>query len=228
VSPVVECLAASRRFAMRHGAPVDAVRAANFVALPGEVVAIQGPSGSGKSTLLGLLAGIDLPDDGSVRLMGHDLAHLSESERCVLRRSRVGIVFQSFGLVPALSVIDNVALPLTLAGDGPAERTPRAEIVLAEVGLEDRAKSRIDELSGGERQRVGVARALVADPELILADEPAGSLDDENASVVLDLLVSASRRRDAALVLVTHDAGSASRADRHYRMRDGHLVPAAR
>lgn len=227
MTPVIECHGASRRFTPRHAEAVRAVESVDLLAARGEFIAVHGPSGSGKTTLLGLLAGIDLADAGTVSLLGHDLARLSETERSVLRRSRVGIVFQSFGLVAALTVVDNVALPLTLAGLAPTERAERATAALAEVGLVARAASHIDELSGGERQRVGVARAIVNGPELILADEPAGSLDDENADVVLDLLARASRAYTATLILVTHDANSAARADRRYSMRDGRLTAEA-
>jgi putative ABC transport system ATP-binding protein len=191
----------------------------------GEFIAIQGPSGSGKTTLLGLLAGLELPDEGNVELLGHDLRRLSPTERARLRQRRLGIVFQSFGLVASLSAGENVALPLARARVTEGERTNRAEAALREVGLDVSFDARIDELSGGERQRVGVARALAADPAVILADEPTGSLDAENGAIVLDLLSEAVRRRGIALVLVTHDPQSAARADRRYGIRDGHLRP---
>ena len=181
----------------------------------------------GKTTLLGLLAGLEAPDDGSITVLGHDLSRLSAAERARLRQRRVGIVFQSFGLVASLRVGENVALPLALAGMDQAEREARVRVALDEVGLGAAFASRIDELSGGERQRVGVARALVIEPALILADEPTGSLDEDNAAGVLELLVGAVRRRGATLVLVTHDPVSASRADRRYRMRDGRLTAGA-
>jgi putative ABC transport system ATP-binding protein len=133
-------------------------------------------------------------------------------------------VFQAFGLVSSLTAAENVALPLMLDGVSPDERQARAEAALTDVGLEAFGSARIDELSGGERQRVGVARALVSEPALILADEPAGSLDDENAAVVIDLLEAASQTRGATLVLVTHDRQGAARAGRRLRMRDGHFV----
>jgi ABC-type lipoprotein export system ATPase subunit len=190
---------------------------------PREFVAIQGPSGSGKSTLLGLLAGIDLPDEGVVAVLGHDLAHLTPAERARLRRSRIGIVFQSFGLVAALTAGENVSLPLALEGMDPPQRHALAFVALSDVGLEHAIDARIDELSGGERQRVGIARALVTNPDLVLADEPAGSLDDDTAALVLDALESASRSRGASLILVTHDRSSAARADRRLSMSDGQL-----
>ena len=212
----------------RHGlAPLVAVDRADIEVSDGEFIAIQGPSGSGKTTLLGLLAGLELPDEGDVELLGHDLRRLSPTERARLRQRRLGIVFQSFGLVASLSAGENVALPLALARVSEGERMNRAEAALREVGLDVSFDARIDELSGGERQRVGVARALASDPSLILADEPTGSLDAESGRVVLELLSDAVRRRGIALVLVTHDPLSAARADRRYEIRDGHLRAAA-
>ena len=225
MTPVIRCVDATRAFAIPGATPVRAVDRVDLAVDAGEFVAIQGPSGSGKSTLLGLLAGIDKADSGSVTVLGHDLARLSPTERARLRRSSMGVVFQAFGLVSSLSAEENVALPLTFEGVPMGERHDRAAAALADVGLAGFGSARVDELSGGERQRVGVARALIASPSLILADEPAGSLDDENASQVLDLLVGASRSRGASLVLVTHDEGSAARADRRVRMRDGRFLP---
>lgn len=186
-------------------------------------MAIEGPSGSGKTTLLGLLAGLEAPDAGEINVLGHDLARLTPAERARLRRGRIGIVFQSFGLIASLRVAENVALPLALAGVPTLERDARARAALEEVGLASAFGRRVDELSGGERQRVGVARALINEPAVILADEPTGSLDEENATGVLALLTDAVRRRGASLVLVTHDPASAAKADRHYSMRDGRL-----
>ena len=223
----VRCLGATRRFAGRGGPSVTAVDRLDLSVDAGEFVAVVGPSGSGKTTLLGLLAGIDQADEGSVVVLGHDLARLSPTERARLRRLRMGIVFQTFGLVASLTAGENVALPLSLAGVGDDERRELATAALAEVGLADSYDARVDELSGGERQRVGVARAIVGNPSLVLADEPAGSLDDDNATRVLDLLEAACRSRGAALVLVTHDKASAARADRIVLMRDGRTVTAA-
>lgn len=224
MTALIRCVGATREFVRPGAPPVRAVDAVDLDVAPGEFVAIQGPSGSGKSTLLGLLAGIDRVDSGTVTVLGHDLGRLSPTERARLRRSAMGVVFQAFGLVGSLSAGDNVALPLALDGVLAADRRARAEAALARVGLDGFAKARIDELSGGERQRVGVARAMVANPTLILADEPAGSLDDENASDVLDLLEEASRGGGASLVVVTHDRHSAARADRRMQMHDGRLA----
>jgi len=224
---VITCGGVTRRYAQRGVDPVTAVNDVDLVIDEGTFVAIEGPSGSGKTTLLGLLAGLEPPDSGEIIVLGHDLSRLSAAERARLRQRRIGIVFQSFGLIASLRAGENVALPLALAGVRTAEREERARVVLDEVGLGSAFGSRIDELSGGERQRVGVARALVSDPAIILADEPTGSLDEENASGVLQLLTDAVRRRGASLVLVTHDPASAARADRHYRMRDGRLTEGA-
>ena len=204
--------------------PVVAVDSVDLEVEAGSFVAVEGPSGSGKTTLLGLLAGLEAPDEGSITVLGHDLSRLSGAERARLRQRRIGIVFQSFGLIASLRAWENVGLPLALAGLPEVERQARSRAVLDEVGLGSAFGARIDELSGGERQRVGVARALVIEPALILADEPTGSLDEDNAAGVLQLLTDAVRRRGASLVLVTHDPASASRADRRYRMRDGRLT----
>jgi len=221
---VISCHDLTRRYVQRGIDPVVAVDSVDLEVDAGSFVAVEGPSGSGKTTLLGLLAGLEMPDTGSVTVLGHDLARLSGAERARLRQRRVGIVFQSFGLIASLRVGDNVGLPLALAGVPEGERQARSRAVLEEVGLGAAFDARIDELSGGERQRVGVARALVIEPALILADEPTGSLDEENAAGVLKLLADAVRRRGATLVLVTHDPSSASLADHHYRMHDGRLT----
>jgi putative ABC transport system ATP-binding protein len=220
---VITCRGVTRRYVGRGIEPVVAVDAVDLEIDTGSFVAVEGPSGSGKTTLLGLLAGLEAPDAGEITVLGHDLSRLTGAERARLRQRRIGIVFQSFGLIASLRAGENVALPLALAGVPDREREARARAVLEEVGLESAFGARIDELSGGERQRVGVARALVIEPAVILADEPTGSLDEENASGVLQLLSDAVRRRGASLVLVTHDPASAARADRHYRMRDGRL-----
>jgi len=223
---VVSCRHLTRRYASRGVEPVLAVDAVDLDVEGGTFVAIQGPSGSGKTTLLGLIAGLEAPDDGSITVLGHDLARLSATERARLRQRQVGIVVQSFGLIPFLRVGENVSLPLALAGVGAAEREARSEAICNEVGLRLAFNARVDELSGGERQRVGVARALVIEPALILADEPTGSLDETNATAILELLIDAVRRRGASLVLVTHDPASASLADKQFLMHDGRLAAA--
>ena len=223
----IECRGATRRYVRRGSPDVVAVGGVDLHVDDGEFIAIEGPSGSGKSTLLGLLAGIELPDSGSVSVLGHDLARLAPAERARLRQRQVGMIFQAFGLLPSLNAGENVALPLALAGRPEPERRARAAAALEEVGLGGATDARIDELSGGERQRVAVARALAIDPAIILADEPTGSLDEGQGSVVLELLTAAVASRAAALVLVTHDPATAARAGRRYAMRDGRFVAAA-
>lgn len=223
----IRCIGLTRRYGTRGLEPVVAVDRVDLVVERGSFVTIQGPSGSGKTTLLGLLAGLEPPDAGSIVLLGHDLARLSAAERARLRQRRIGIVFQSFGLIPSMPVIANVKLPLALAGVPDSVGEARARSALEEVGMAHAIRARVDELSGGERQRVGVARALVIEPAVILADEPTGSLDELNATAVLDLLRDAIGRREASLVLVTHDPLSAARADHRYAMHDGRLASAA-
>ncbi len=227
MTPVVRCIGATRRFQTAGLEAVTAVDGVDLELGQGEFLAIEGPSGSGKSTLLGLIAGIEPADAGRVEVLGHDLARLSTRERARLRRARIGIVFQAFGLLPSLSVVENVGLPLSLDGHDAGEAAERAEAALALVGLAPLGAARIDELSGGERQRVGVARAIVTNPELLLADEPAGNLDDENGEIVLGLL-EAARDRGASVLLVTHDPRLARRADRHVALRDGRILALVR
>jgi putative ABC transport system ATP-binding protein len=225
VSNAITCRAVTHRYERRGLAPVVAVNDVDLDVAAGEFTAIEGPSGSGKTTLLGLLAGIEQPETGTVEVLGHNMARLSPAERARLRRIQMGIVFQSFGLVASLSAGENVALPLALESMAAGERRAKANEALASVGLEQLYDARVDELSGGQRQRVGVARALVARPSVILADEPTGSLDDETAQSILDLLRRRSADIGAALVLVTHDPASTVSADRRYTMRDGKLSP---
>lgn len=186
----------------------------------GETVAILGRSGSGKSTLLHLVAGIDLPDAGEVEVEGRILNTLSERERTLYRRRRVGLVFQFFNLVPTLTVLENLLLPLELNREHAEER---ARALLEEVGLADRAGAWPDRLSGGEQQRIALARAVVHRPALVLADEPTGNLDEDTGLLVLDLLDRLCRENGATLIMVTHSAEVAARADRTLRMHEGRL-----
>ena len=180
----------------------------------GEYVAIMGESGVGKSTLLNLIAGLDRPDGGSVRLGDADLTALDDDALTILRRERLGFVFQAFHVLPYLTVAQNVALPLSLLGVAAAERERRTADMLAAVGLADRAGSLPRELSGGELQRVAIARALVHRPLLVLADEPTGNLDPDSAASVLSLLRAQVKDRGAAAILVTHSLAAARTADR--------------
>jgi putative ABC transport system ATP-binding protein len=191
----------------------------------GDYIAIVGESGSGKSTLLNLIAGLDRPDAGSVIIDGADIAHMHDDARTLTRRAKLGFVFQAFHVLPHLSVLQNVTLPLVLLGELPETREQRARELLAEVGLGGREDSMPRELSGGELQRVAVARALVHRPALVLADEPTGNLDPDTATVVLDLLAREIRGRRAAGVLVTHSESAAATADRVLRLDHGKLAP---
>jgi ABC-type lipoprotein export system ATPase subunit len=187
----------------------------------GEFVAMVGPSGSGKSTLLHLAGGLDQPEAGTVLLGERDLGVLSAGERAKIRRREIGFVFQFFHLIPTLTVAENVELPLLL--DGVRDKAGSVAAMLERVGLDGRAEHLPGELSGGEMQRAAIARALVAGPELILADEPTGNLDSANGAVVLDVLAAQVAEAGAALLMVTHDESAAKRADRVLHLRDGHL-----
>jgi putative ABC transport system ATP-binding protein len=188
----------------------------------GEVVAVTGPSGSGKSTLLGLLAGLDAPTAGSITVAGTEVAALGEAALARFRRDTIGYVFQSFHLIPTLTAVENVAVPLELAGD--AAPLARAQALLAEVGLAARGHHYPAQLSGGEQQRVAIARAVALRPELILADEPTGNLDSATGAAIIDLLLGLQREQAATLVLVTHDPALAERADRIVGLRDGRVT----
>ncbi|MEO1365934.1 MAG: ABC transporter ATP-binding protein [Acidobacteriota bacterium] len=190
---------------------------------PGELVALLGPSGCGKSTLLNLIAGLDAPSGGRVRVAGHDLEALDEDARTKLRRGDVGFVFQFFNLVPTLTVLENLLLPLELAGRDDAEGRDRALELLDRVGLADRHGSFPDVLSGGQQQRVAIARALVHEPSLVLADEPTGNLDEASAEVVLELLESTVRDAGVTLVMATHSRDAAAIADRILRLHAGRI-----
>ncbi len=197
------------------------VAAIQLEVAPGEAVAVLGPSGSGKSTLLGLLAGLDEPSDGDVRLFGRSLAGLDEDGRAALRAGRVGFVFQSFHLVPGLSALENVMLPLELADRNEIKATARA--ALERVGLGERLYHLPNQLSGGEQQRVALARAFAPGPALLFADEPTGNLDRSTGKKVIDLLFGLRAEQGTTLVLVTHDESVAARCDRRLRMDGGTL-----
>lgn len=190
----------------------------------GETVAIVGSSGSGKSTLLGILAGLDHASNGQVLLFGKSLSHLSEDERAKLRQRLVGFVFQSFQLLPALTALENVMLPLELAGLRGARE--QAAAMLARVGLAHRLGHYPRHLSGGEQQRVALARAFVGEPKLLFADEPTGNLDADTGAQVIELLFTLNREQDTTLVLVTHDASLAARCERVLRLEQGKLTEA--
>lgn len=203
---------------------VDILRGIDFVIAPGTFAVIQGPSGSGKSTLLGLLAGLDKPSSGEILLDGQPISDLDEDEMALLRGRKIGFVFQSYQLVPTLTAIENVMLPLDLTGLSGAESASRAALLLEQVGLGTRTDHYPVQLSGGEQQRVALARAFVTRPPIVLADEPTGNLDTQNGELVLGMLLRLNRESGTTLVMVTHDDHIASRADRRISLIDGRIV----
>lgn len=202
------------------GARVRAVRGVSLELHPKDFVALMGPSGSGKTTFIGVLSGLDAPDAGEVRWKGRPVAELTAEERMALRRGGMGIVFQSFGLLPTLSALENVELPLRVSNVGPEEARARAETWLQRLGLGDRLQNRTFELSAGQQQRIAVARALVTDPEVILADEPIAEVDTENAELILDALWEVIRRGGAVLA-ATHNPEALRYSSRVVLFRDG-------
>ncbi|QBI56355.1 ABC transporter ATP-binding protein [Streptomonospora litoralis] len=213
-------LLAARGLAKSFG-PTTALQSASFDIDPGELVAVMGSSGSGKTTLLHCLAGITRPDHGWILYQGRDLAAMSESERSGLRRGEFGFLFQSGGLVPELSCLENAALPLRLNGTGRKVAHRRAEEWLEHLGVAHTARQQPGEVSGGEYQRVGMARALITDPAILFADEPTGALDSLNEEKVMRLLATSARSSGTAVVLVTHEPRIAAYADREVGVRDG-------
>jgi len=208
------------------GRPVRALRGVDLSLSDGDYVSIMGPSGSGKSTLLNILGCLDRPTEGSYRLDGREVAGLNENELALVRRHRIGFVFQSFHLVPRLTAEGNVELPMVFAGVDPSERKKRADEALAAVGLSDRAHHTPDQLSGGERQRVAIARAVVMHPSILLADEPTGNLDRASGTEVIALL-ERMNVSGLTLVVVTHDPAIGRRAARTIHLADGAIVEAS-
>jgi putative ABC transport system ATP-binding protein len=220
-APIVSARELRRRFGEGHAA-VDALDGVTVDFPRGGFTAVMGPSGSGKSTLMHILAGLDRPTSGSVALDGVEIAELDDKARTAVRRDKVGFIFQAFNLLPVLTAEENIVLPLAIAGRRPdaawlAELTDR-------VGLADRVTHRPAELSGGQQQRVAVARALLSKPAVVFADEPTGNLDSKSSADVLDLLRSSVDDYGQTVILVTHDAGAASRADRIVVLADGRIV----
>ena len=204
------------------GGTLTILKGINLILHAGETLAVLGVSGSGKSTLLGLLAGLDVASSGRVILDGHDLGALDEDGRARLRKQRVGFVFQTFQLLPGLTALENVMLPLELAGaDDPAKAAAER---LGEVGLADRLQHYPGQLSGGEQQRVAIARAFAGNPRILFADEPTGNLDQKTAAQVIELLFRLNRERGTTLVLVTHDPDIARHCDRTLTLAGGEIV----
>jgi putative ABC transport system ATP-binding protein len=199
----------------------------SFSVAEGDSLAIVGASGSGKSTLLGLLAGLDTPTAGQVVLMGEDISGGDENARAAIRAHHVGFVFQSFQLIDHLSALENVQLPLELIGMPRAEAAAKAQVWLEKVGLGERLKHRPKTLSGGEQQRVALARAFVTEPDILFADEPTGSLDEQNGQKIIDLLFQLNQDLGSTLVLVTHDAALAKRCQRQMVLNAGQVISGA-
>lgn len=205
--------------------PLTVLQDVSFEVPQGAFVSIVGPSGSGKTTLLGLLAGLDTPSRGTVTLDGVDLGSLDEDRRAALRGAKVGFVFQSFQLIPTLTALENVQVPLELAGVvSSRDAATRARELLSRVGLGDRTHHFPQQLSGGEQQRVALARAFVNEPRILFADEPTGNLDGATGERIVELLEALNRERGCTIVLVTHDAALAARTQRTIRLRDGVVV----
>ena len=200
---------------------VPALRGVDLSVCRGEMVAIMGPSGSGKTTLLNCLSGLDIADQGQIAIEGVSLSEMSDKERTAYRARRMGFVFQFYNLLPVLSAVENVELPLLVSGVPLGEARERALDSLAQVGLAQRANHRPAELSGGERQRTTIARALVNRPALVWADEPTGGLDSETANEIMDVLVEFNQEQRLTFILVTHDRAVGARCQRIIRMRDG-------
>jgi putative ABC transport system ATP-binding protein len=225
--PVLEIAHLKKHYVMGH-AIVRALDGVSLTIHQGEFIGLLGASGSGKSTLLNLIAGLDQATDGSLKVGGRDLATLSRQELSVHRRTQVGIIFQSFNLVPTMTAIENVALALMFAGVPRAARTARAVALLESVGLGGRGRHRPRELSGGEQQRVAIARALANDPAVLLADEPTGNLDSQTSREIMGVIAGLHAEHGKTVIMVTHDAGlAATYAQRIVTMLDGAIVSEA-
>ena len=200
---------------------VDILKGISLTVQKGETLGLIGPSGSGKSSLLMIMAGLENASSGSVSVMGNDLTDMNEDQMARFRRDHMGVVFQSFHLIPTMTALENVATPLELAGD--SEAFSKAEAELRAVGLGDRLDHYPAQMSGGEQQRVALARAAAPRPEILLADEPTGNLDSTNGQAIMEMLFDLRDRHGATLVLVTHDKGLAARCDRIIRLSDGNI-----
>ena len=218
--PVIALADVSLTLTSRAG-PVEILKRVDLAVSPGESIAVVGPSGSGKTSLLMVIAGLERATSGQVQVAGREFMALGEDDLAVIRGTNIGIVFQSFHLVPTMTALENVALPLEFAGRSDAFDTARA--MLDEVGLSHRIDHFPAQLSGGEQQRVALARALGPDPQILLADEPTGNLDGKTGGHVVDLMFNLQRRRQATLILVTHDTSLAERCGRVVRMADGRI-----
>jgi ABC-type lipoprotein export system ATPase subunit len=219
-TPMVEARSVEKDYAA-GGVRVRALRGVDLSVPRGEMVAVMGPSGCGKTTLLNCLSGLDEFDGGEVLIGGESISGMSDRRRTRFRAERMGFIFQTYNLIPVLSAVENVELPLLVAGTRPKEARRRATAALEMVGVPEQAGKRPNEMSGGQQQRVTVARSLVNDPAIVWADEPTGALDSETSGEIVDLLVRLNQEQGHTFVLVTHDASVAARAHRTIRMRDG-------
>jgi putative ABC transport system ATP-binding protein len=223
-APLVAVREVSRTFG--HGdTAVHALRRVSFTIEAGQLVTVRGRSGSGKTTLLNIVGGLDAPTSGTVAVAGREVTAMTERQRLVLRRSTVGFIFQSFGLIPTLSAAENVGVPLRITGTDRRARDERVRMLLSVVGLEDHAAQRPGELSGGEQQRVAIARALAARPDLLIADEPTGQLDSETGRQIMRLLQTVVRSEGITALVATHDTGLVDLADEVIILEDGTIVP---
>lgn len=202
---------------------IHALRGVNLDVPKGQFLAVMGPSGSGKSTMLNMLGSLDIPTKGVIRLDGHDIAELSESDLASIRGKRIGFIFQQFNLINTLTTKENVMLPMIFQGMPPAQRIKRAEMLLERVGLKDRMNNRPTELSGGQQQRVAIARSLANDPEVILADEPTGNLDSKTGNQIMDFLEEL-HKDGKTVIMVTHDEETAHFADYIAFLKDGQII----
>lgn len=222
-NPVLVCKGLAKSYSDGKS-QIHVLRSIDLEVAAGEMVAVVGSSGSGKSTLLHVLAGLDKPTSGSVLLNGQVMHDLSEEQRCQIRNRYLGFVYQFHHLLPEFSALENVGMPLLIRGEEPSVISDRATELLTQVGLKDRLHHRLGALSGGERQRVAIARALAPDPACILADEPTGNLDPQNAEKVLEMFFDLQSKRSTSVVMVTHDLAIAKRANRVFRIVDGTLI----
>jgi putative ABC transport system ATP-binding protein len=221
--PIAEARRISKLY-RSHGVEVPALEDVSLEIRRGEMVAIMGPSGCGKTTLLNCLAGLDTIDSGQITISGHDLATMRDSQRTDFRAKTMGFIFQSFNLLPVLTAVENVELPLLVLRERPRVARSKAREMLAAVGLANRERHRPAELSGGQQQRVTIARALVNDPAIVWADEPTGNLDSEAAHEIMSLMAELNQARGQTFVIVTHAAEIGARAHRILTMRDGRIV----
>jgi len=223
VTPLIRLKDIKKTYLMGR-VPVEALRGVDIDIADGEMVAAMGPSGSGKTTLLNIIGLLDTASVGSYKLEGDEVGKLSDRRRSQLRNKRFGFVFQVYNLLPRLTALENVMIPLIYGGVRKKDRRPRAEAALEAVGLKERMRHRPSELSGGEQQRVAIARALVNEPSVILADEPTGNLDSKSGEAIMDLIQQRHKERKVTVLLVTHNTAVAERAERIIQLQDGQVA----